>query len=48
MRFLKRGTAAWLRKAGYNGEEEIDWLVAFSALAYNLARLRNLGIIAFR
>jgi hypothetical protein len=32
-----------LRKAGYKGEEKIDWLFTFSVAAYNMVRMRNLG-----
>ncbi|MCL1981167.1 MAG: IS5 family transposase [Proteobacteria bacterium] len=39
-------TIAWLRKARYKGEEKIDWLFTLSAAAYNMVRMRNLGMIA--
>ena len=37
-------TVAWLRKARYRGREKIDWLFTLSAAAYNMVRMRNLGI----
>jgi len=39
-------TVGWLRKARYKGEEKIDWLFTLSAAAYNMVRMRNLGIVA--
>ena len=39
-------TVAWLRKARYKGEEKIDWLFTLSTAAYNMVRMRNLGIAA--
>jgi transposase len=39
-------TVSWLRKARYKGEEKIDWLFTLSAAAYNMVRMRNLGIVA--
>ena len=39
-------TVAWLRKARYKGEEKIDWLFTLSAAAYNMVRMRNLGVVA--
>jgi len=39
-------TVAWLRKVRYKGEEKIDWLFTLSAAAYNMIRMRNLGIAA--
>lgn len=39
-------TVAWLRKARYKGEEKIDWLFTLSAAAYNMVRMRNLGVFA--
>jgi len=41
-------TVAWLRKAKYKGEEKIDWLFTLSAAAYNMVRMRNLGMVASR
>ena len=38
-------TVAWLRKARYKGEEKIDWLFTLSAAAYNMVRMRNLGVV---
>ena len=38
-------TVAWLRKARYKGEEKIDWLFTLSAAAYNMVRMRNLGVL---
>jgi len=37
-------TVGWLRKAKYRGEEKIDSLFTFAAVAYNLTRMRNLGL----
>lgn len=37
-------TVGFLRKSKFRGEEKIDWLFTFTAAAYNLTRLRNLGI----
>lgn len=39
-------TVGWLRKARYKGVEKIDWLFTLSAAAYNLVRMRNLGLPA--
>jgi IS5 family transposase len=39
-------TVAWLRKARYKGVEKIDRLFTLSAAAYNLVRMRNLGVAA--
>ena len=39
-------TVAWLRKARYKGVEKIDWLFTLSAAAYNMVRMRNLGLPA--
>ena len=39
-------TVGWLRKARYKGEEKIDWLFTLSAAAYNMVRMRNLGVVA--
>jgi IS5 family transposase len=38
-------TVAWLRKARYKGVEKIDWLFTLSAAAYNMVRMRNLGVV---
>lgn len=37
-------TVGWLRKAKYTGRAKIDWLFTFSTAAYNLVRMRNLGL----
>ncbi len=37
-------TVGWLRKAKYTGLEKIDWLFTFSTAAYNMVRMRNLGV----
>ncbi len=39
-------TVAWLRKSRYKGVEKLDWLFTLSAAAYNMVRMRNLGIVA--
>ena len=39
-------TVGWLRKARYKGLEKLDWLFTLSAAAYNLVRMRNLGLAA--
>jgi transposase len=39
-------TVGWLRKAKYTGLEKIDWLFTLSSAAYNLVRMRNLGLAA--
>lgn len=39
-------TVGWLRKAKYKGQEKLDWLFTFSAAAYNLVRMRSLGLAA--
>lgn len=38
-------TVGWLRKAKYRGEEKIDWLFTYAAAAYNMTRMRNLGVV---
>ena len=37
-------TVGRVRKSNYRGEEKVDWLFTFTAAAYNLTRMRNLGI----
>jgi transposase len=39
-------TVGWLRKAKYRGQEKLDWLFTLSAAAYNMVRMRSLGIAA--
>lgn len=39
-------TVGWLRKARYKGLEKNDRLVTLSSAAYNLVRMRNLGLAA--
>lgn len=39
-------TVGWLRKAKYRGQEKLDWLFTLSAAAYNMVRMRNLGMAA--
>ena len=36
-------TVGGLRKLRHRGGELVDWTVTFTAAAYNLVRLRNLG-----
>jgi transposase len=37
-------TVGWLRKVRYKGLEKVDWLFTMTAAAYNLVRMRNLGL----
>lgn len=38
-------TIGSLCKSKYRSEERVDWLFTFTAAAYNLTRMRNLGVI---
>lgn len=35
-----------VRKSRYRGEDKVDWLFTFTAAAYNLTRMRNLGLMS--
>jgi transposase len=39
-------TVAQLRKVRYRGTEKLNWYFLFTATAYNLVRMRNLGVAA--
>lgn len=37
-------TVGMLRKLRHRGREKVDWIFTFTAAAYNLVRMRNLGV----
>lgn len=39
-------TVACLRKVRYRGVHKVEWIFNFAAAAYNLVRMRNLGVAA--
>ena len=39
-------TVAQFRKVRYRGTQKLDWYFVFTATAYNLVRMRNLGVAA--
>lgn len=39
-------TVGFIRKTRHRGQEKVDWVFTFATAAYNLVRMRNLGLAA--